>query len=397
MSEQAAAILGGPIATRDGVVDGCAVVVRGTRIDALVGEHSVPQEMPRFDVGGRLVTPGLIDVHMHGALGHSFGAPAPEAHPIIMRYLLSQGVTSVQPTLSTTTPARLLSQLERLAGLDRGAGEAQMLGLHLEGPFLAPAQRGAHPLDLLQVPTAAVVDRILEHRDQIGMMTLAPEIEGGLDLVTTLVDAGVAVALGHSDADAGAFRAALDRGATHLTHLWSGQSNVHRIGPWRQPGMVELSLASEDLTAEVIADGAHLPPELLEIARRCLGDRLCVVSDSIEAAGLPEGTHFSDGNVHCVVQESVSMVVGEDSFAGSVTQVNRMLHHLGTNLGWSVQELVAMTTAAPARAAGVSSSKGTLAPGYDADISVFDADFGCFAAMVAGDWEYGPFVQGVIR
>ncbi|MCW2763132.1 MAG: N-acetylglucosamine-6-phosphate deacetylase [Marmoricola sp.] len=393
MSDAASAVVGGAVVTPAGIVEGHALVVRGGQVEGLVREGSVPESMDRFDVGGRLVTPGLIDVHMHGALGHVFGDPLASAHSTIMRYLLSNGVTSVQPTLSTTTPQILDEQLERLPSRVARRGEARMLRAHLEGPFLSPAERGAHDPRLLLTPTRSRVDHLLEHRELIGMVTLAPEIDGGLDLVERLVSSGIRVAIGHSAAEADVFRAARDLGAAHLTHLWSGMSNVHRVGPWRHPGMIEMSLASDDMTAEIIADGAHLPAPLLEIARRCLGDRLCVVSDSTQGAGLPEGTQFRDGDVVCVVRDSVCMVVGEDSFAGSSTQINRMLDLLHEDLGWPLHELVAMATVAPARAAGVSERKGSLAPGFDADISVFDPRFECFAAMVAGAWEFGPFTK----
>jgi N-acetylglucosamine-6-phosphate deacetylase len=376
------ALVGGRFVLPDGIRTDVAVVCRGATILDITDE---PEPGPRkVDVGGRLVTPGLIDIHVHGALGNSFGSPDPAAYGAILHHLARQGVTSAYASLVSAPVGELVRTVEFVAGYRPPEGATRLLGVHLEGPFIAVDQCGAHDPAMLRAPSAADTEVLVAHADTLGMVTLAPELPGAIELTRRLANAGVLVAIGHSSAPESAFRDAVAAGARHLTHLWSGQSNLTRSGPWRVPGLVELSLASDELTAEVIADGRHLPPELLNIARRCLGDRLCVVSDATPGAGLAAGSRYRAGTVGCEVRDGVGIVVGLDSFGGSTTMLNGMLDHLVNGLGWPVTEAVAMATSIPARIAGVEDRRGILAPGYDADIAIFDEHFTPWATLLNG-------------
>ncbi len=375
------ALVGGRFVLPDGIRTDVAIVCRDGRIADITQDPDVPT----VDVGGRLVTPGLVDIHVHGALGRSFGAADQSTYDTILRHLARQGITSANASL-VSGPVDELVQVMKFAADYRPPGDgARLLGVHLEGPFIAVDQCGAHDPAMLRAPTTVDADVLAEHVDVLRMVTLAPELPGAIELTRRLASAGVIVAIGHSSAGGQAFRDAIDAGARHLTHLWSGQSNLTRSGPWRVPGLVELALASDDLTAEVIADGRHLPPELLTIARRCLSDRLCVVSDATAGAGLAEGSRYRAGTVECEVRDGVGIVIGEDSFGGSTTMVNAMLGHLVTDLGWPITDAVAMATSTPAGIAGIGDHCGLLAPGYAADIAVFDEKFAAWATFVNGE------------
>ena len=375
-------LTGGRVVLPDGIRDDVDVVITGDRITALG-----PGTGERVDLQGRLVTPGLIDLHVHGFAGECFDdGPRPD----VLRGLARQGVTSAQASLVSAPLERLSATLAEFAAVDRRAeGSAELLGVHLEGPFLAATQCGAHDPAVLGPPTAAAIDRLLDHRDVLSMITLAPELPGAVAATGRLADAGVVVAAGHSDARGDDLRAAVGAGLTHITHLWSGQSSTIRQGPWRIPGLLEESLAANDLTAEVIADGRHLPPALLEIARRCVGERLCVVSDGTPGTGLPRGTRYRLGTVTCEVGDGVGVVVGADAFGGSTSALPDMLRHLTRDLGWSIPEAVAAATRTPARVAGVADRKGAIAPGFDADLAIFDDDFRPHATVLRGRW-LGP-------
>jgi N-acetylglucosamine-6-phosphate deacetylase len=262
--------------------------------------------------------------------------------------------------------------------------------VHLEGPFLSHQQRGAHNPAHLGIPQTGDAERLLAHRGVLRMVTLAPELPGAVDLTRRLVDGGVKVAAGHSATGTETLDAAVSAGLSHITHLWSGQSALTRSGPWRVPGFLEASLSSTGLTAEVIADGKHLPPELLTIARRCLGDRLCLVSDGISGMGLPEGTRFTEGGLAVEIRDGVCMLQDGTSFAGSTTPLNGMLSHVVHDLGWPIPEAVGMASTVPASIVGMADRKGAIKPGHDADIAVFTDDFTCLGTLVAGRWIHRP-------
>ncbi len=180
---------------------------------------------------------------------------------------------------------------------------------------------------------------------------------------------------------------AVDRGLTHVTHLWSGQTSLSRNGLWRVPGLVELCLASDHLTGEVVADGRHLPPALLEIARRCLGRRLVIVSDATPGAGLPEGAGYRLGVVDCRVRDGVGIVADGSSFGGSTTTLGEMVAYLHRDLGWPILDVIRAATETPARVLGLG-RRGAVIAGNDADLAVFDADLAVTATLIAGVWAH---------
>ncbi|OKI54860.1 N-acetylglucosamine-6-phosphate deacetylase [Micromonospora sp. CB01531] len=401
-------LAGGRVLLPEGIRDDVDVVITNGRITSLVPHGTAgtdgsgmtepdgriersgsPEAAGWIDLGGRLVTPGLIDLHVHGFAGACFD-DGPEHGAAVLRGLARLGVTSAQASLVSAPVDRLAATLAGFAAVDRTAeGGAELLGVHLEGPFLAAAQCGAHAPAVLGPPTTAGVGLLLEHRDVLSMITLAPELPGAVEATNLFADAGVVVAAGHSDARGDDLRAVVGAGLTHVTHLWSGQSGTIRRGPWRIPGLLEEALAADHLTAEVIADGHHLPPALLEIARRCVGERLCVVSDGTPGTGLPRGARYRLGTVTCEVGDGVGLVVGADVFGGSTTALPGMLRHLTGDLGWPVHEAVAAATRTPARVLGLAGRKGTIAPGFDADLAVFDDGFHPWATVLRGTW-LGP-------
>lgn len=374
------AITGGRVLMPDGRVRPGTVVLDGGVVATVTAGALAAPAAEVVDVGGRLVVPGLVDLHLHGAAGRSFeevappGAPEGDdgAVPSILRHLARAGVTATAASLVSDDVEAMARRAEALAAWrERPVPDgAELLGAHLEGPFLAHAQCGAHDPALLCAPEPDAVERLARARP--AMVTLAPELPGAVAAVQRLVAAGAVVAAGHSEAGPAELAAAEAAGLSHVTHLWSGQSSVTRSGPWRLPGLLEASLASSTLTAEVIADGRHLPAELLEIARRCLGDRLVVVSDATAGAGMPQGWTYELATVRCVVRDGVGMVVGAPAFGGSTTTLDGMLAHLCGDLGWPVTEAVAMLSTRPAAIAGVGHRKGRLAPGFDADVLVLD-------------------------
>jgi len=385
-------IAGAAVLTADGRIQpGCLVLEGGTIAE--VTTRSVRRRGANvIDAQGRLVVPGLVDLHLHGAGGASLESvvepeqdPAREsAVPRVLRHLARAGVTATHASLASDAVETMARRSRALAHWreHQPSDGAELLGAHLEGPFLSPAQAGAHDPTLLVAPAPDDVARLVETRP--AMITLAPELPGALAAIRAFAAAGTVVAIGHSEAGPGEVAAAVEAGASHLTHLWSGQSSTTRSGPWRVPGLLEASLSSSGLSAEVIADGKHLPGELLEIARRCLGENLVVVSDATEGAGMPDGFGYALASVRCEVRDGVGMVVGQPAFGGSTTTLDGMLAHLCLDLGWPVPEVIEMLSARPAAVAGVGDRKGRLAAGYDADLLVLDDQLRPWRTWVRG-------------
>ena len=222
-----------------------------------------------------------------------------------------------------------------------------------------------------------------------------PSLPGAFALIDRLVANGVVAALGHSAADKSVVRAAIDRGARHMTHLWSGQSTTVRRGPWRVPGLLEVSLQEDDVTAEMIADGRHLPATLMRLARKCLPpDRLCLVSDGTSGAGLAEGTRLDVDGLPAEIRDGVAMLLDGTSFAGSTTLLNRMVRVVQAEAGAGLADAVRMASLTPATIVGEGDRIGSLEAGKLADVVIFDDDMTPWRTMIEGRWIRTHVPQG---
>lgn len=380
------ALTNGLIVLPTTVIRDQALVIDTGRIVGLVAPAELAADLPRFDVGGRLITPGLIDIHIHGALGYTFNEPTPAAFGAILQENARSGVTSLLATTATDAIENLVASLELahqwMATPHPGA---QILGVHVEGPYFSMAQRGAQDPGHIRNPDDGSVEQLLEYRDIIRLLTFAPELPGAIDLTKRLVALGIVAAAGHSSAREEDVKPAIDAGLRHMIHMWSSQSTTIREGPWRKPGLLEVSLTDERVTGEIIADGKHLPPTLMKLAYKCLGpDRLCAVSDATSGAGLPEGARFRLGGMEYEVCDGVGMLFDRTAFAGSTTLLNRMIPILTQQVGIPLVEAVRMTTLTPARVIGVADRKGSLESGKDADIAIFNEDFTTWGVVIGG-------------
>jgi N-acetylglucosamine-6-phosphate deacetylase len=382
------ALIGGRIILPDRIVTGRALVVESGQIVGIADPGSLGADMEAIAVEGRYLAPGLIDIHIHGALGHTFNAPTPEAFAAITEQTVTCGVTGLLATVATAPLPDLVRCLTFSREWMRTSHTgSQVLGVHLEGPYFSMAQRGAQDPAHIRTPDDGSLPLLLEHHDVITIMSYAPELPGGLDLTAKLATLGVVPAAGHSSACDRDVAAAMQRGLRHIIHLWSGQSGTTRVGPWRVPGLLEASLVLDGLTAEMIADNKHLPPTLMKLAYKCLGaDRLCAISDATSGAGLPEGARFRMGGMEYEVHDGVGMLLDRTAFAGSTTLLNRMVRILTDAIGIPLVEAMRMASLTPARVIGLDRRKGSLEPGKDADIAIFEEDFTCWRAMIGGRW-----------
>jgi N-acetylglucosamine-6-phosphate deacetylase len=365
-----------------------SLLVRGQDTDVLAvgqvvaaigpaGTVAAPPGTDVLDAGGLRVAPGLVDIQVNGAAGVDITADPTrlwEVAAMLPRY----GVTSFCPTVITSTPDIVEAALAtHRAGPPAGIGPvARSLGLHLEGPMLAESRKGAHPAHRLRAPDPALYGGW--SRDAgVAIVTLAPELPGAVDAVRALTGAGVTVAIGHTAASAVAVAAAVDAGATMVTHLFNAMPGLGH----REPGPVGVALSDERLVAGLIVDGLHVAPDVVRLVWRLLGpDRLLLVSDAAAALGLPDGRTVLGEQP--VVVEAGAVRLEDGTLAGSAAGLDACVRNLAAFAGCSFDQAVAAATAVPADLLG-RRDVGRLRVGSSADLVVFGAD-GCAVATVAG-------------
>jgi N-acetylglucosamine-6-phosphate deacetylase len=382
VSERPLVITGGSVVTPSGVIDpGDVVVDREGRI-ATVAESDAtdaPEDAAVIDAAGCWVTAGFIDIQING--GHGIDLTTePERADELGRYLPRYGVTAFVPTIITCREEQRAAALRWWAGRDgpTGGPAAVPLGLHLEGPMLAAARRGAHPRDLLREPDPGLIDGWTREAGVV-LATLAPELPGALELITTLTERGVVIAIGHTDCTAQEFAAGVGVGARYVTHLFNGM----RPFAHRDPGPIGATLADEAVVAGLICDGIHVDPIAVRMAWRALGpDHLNLVTDAVAVLGTEPGASRL-GSVDITV-DGGGVRTGGGVLAGSDLSLDRAVRNLIAFTGCSVADAVRTVTATPARLLGVA-ERGALRPDARGDVAVLDADLHVVATVVGGE------------
>ncbi|MGV0625478.1 N-acetylglucosamine-6-phosphate deacetylase [Mycolicibacter minnesotensis] len=340
-----------------------------------------PPARPEWDFGAHLMVPGFVDMHVHGGAGVSYdGSPAEIDRAAALH--AGHGTTGGLASLVTAAPQALLAQVRTLAAATR---RGVVDGIHLEGPWLSGAYCGAHDSRWLRAPEDAEIDALLAAGDgAIRMVTLAPELPGGIPAIRRLVDAGVVVAVGHTDADYDLTQAAIDAGASVGTHLF----NAMRALRHREPGPIPALLSDPRVTVELIADGVHLHAGVIRHVVAAAGaGRVALVTDAMAAAGVGDGA-FALGRLDVEVADGVARLRGTPTIAGSTATMDRLFAATVRLLGADDAALAAaaaMASATPARAIGLANS-GRLAAGYAANLVALDDDLQVARVMRRGAW-----------
>ncbi len=332
-----------------------------------------------IDAAGAYLTPGFVDIHGHGGGGGTYehGLDAIAAARAVH---LARGTTRAVLSLVTASIDDLAAQVGMIADLSER--DATILGTHLEGPFLDPGHKGAHTESLLRAPDEAAVARLVEAgRGTVRQVTLAPELPGGLAATAQFVAAGVAVAVGHTNATEAEASAAFDAGATLLTHAFNAMPGIHH----RAPGPVVAAMRDERVTLELIADGIHVHPDVIALAFAGAPGRIALITDAMGAAGEPDGA-YELGGLAVTVTDGVARLDEGGAIAGSTLTQDAALRLVVAG-GLPLADAVAALTSVPARAIGLAGRYGSLRPGAAADAVLLDD-----ALQVAGVWVDGARV-----
>lgn len=340
-----------------------------------------------IDVRGHYISPGFIDIHSHGGFGYDYLDGTVESIVKASEGHMKYGATSIVPTISSAPLEKMLSVLDSFKeAKKRVESGPNLLGIHLEGPYFSLEEKGAQDPKIIRKPNKEEYMKILNYSNDILRWSIAPEVEGALELGKILTERGILCAAGHTNALCEDMFKAYENGFTHITHLYSSTSTVRRINAFRYSGVVESAYLIDEMTVEIIADGKHLPESLLKLVYKIKGpDKICLITDSIRAAGLPEGEYTRPDGRKFVVEDGVAKLIDRTSFAGSVATVDRLLITMTNIADVSLQDSIKMLTITPARIMKIEKYKGLLAPGKDADIVVFNDDFKMQLVMVNGN------------
>lgn len=379
-------IRGGTVLTPDHTIENCAILLEDGRITAVEAQNQNagnPEGVKVIDAHDLFVLPGLIDVHVHGGAGSDAMDATPQALDDMSAFFLAHGVTSYLPTTITNSPEAIRQTVDNVVHYRASRPGAQVLGVHLEGPYLCQAMRGAQPAGWLRDPDPAEYRAWFES-GVVRLITVAPELPGALELIRQGTQKGISFSAGHTQASYLQVQQAADAGLNHSTHTFNGMTGLHH----REPGTAGAALTDDRIYCEVIADGIHLHPAILRLVARVKGvEGTLLVTDAMRAAGLEDG-QYNLGGQDITVAGGVART-SSGSLAGSTLTLNRAVKNMEDLAGLSLNQAVAMATSTPAASLGLSGQKGKIIPGADADLILVDGDLNVQMALVGGKVVYG--------
>ena len=375
-----------------GVLEQHCVVIDGGKIKQVAPTSQVlwSEDAQVIDAHDEFVAAGFVDMHVHGAMGRDAMDGTVEALAQIAKFHAAGGTTAMTPTTTTHSAGKIDAALQAIAeAIGHDFGGAQIVGAHVEGPYISRERSGAQPAQFIREPNPAEYLAWLGREGLVTQMTLAPELPGALELIDALLEREILPSGGHTAASGEEARTSVDRGLCHATHLFNCMSSMVKVGPFRVPGALEVFLADERVMVELIADGKHVHPELMRLAVRAKGiDKVCLITDATAGAGLEEGAKFLVGETQAVVGDGVGMIADGSSLAGSVSTMIQMVRNMVELAGVSLADAVRMASLNPARALGMGGRKGSMEAGKDADLVIFSGKFEVSKTLVDGRVEY---------
>jgi N-acetylglucosamine-6-phosphate deacetylase len=340
-----------------------------------IGQGSPVAFAEGLDAQNRYLSPGFIDLHVHGALGFDFLHAPSEGFAEAATYHLSGGTTALCPTAATATYDEFESVIATWQKA-KSLTNCRLLPVHLEGPHLASGKAGAQDPSLMKPPTRTDISWVNANASAISQITVAPELPGALDFIQAGAALGIKMSAGHTEASDADMQKAVDVGLIKVTHLFNAMSVASKKGLFRQAGVVEYALAASNLFCELVADGFHVMPTLTRLAYRAKGpDNLALITDALAGAGMPLGYSFRLGRLECKVGEGFCMLADGSALAGSQARTIDLVRYMTNTVEVPLLEVIRMASLTPARILGTEERFGSIARNKAADFVVFDDDF----------------------
>jgi len=402
MNHQRLKIFNGKIITPSRIIQEGTIVVNDQTIEYVGEKNTEVPDALEIDAKGNFISPGFIDIHVHGGGGHDFMDGTEIAFLKIAELHAKYGTTSMLPTTLSASREELLNTLSAYeTAHKKNVDGAQFLGLHLEGPYFAMTQRGAQDPRYIRDPDPEEYREIVSRSPYIKRWSAAPELKGAIEFGRYMKANGILPAIAHTDAIYEDVIVAFEAGYTLATHLYSAMSGVTRRNAYRYAGVIESAFIIDEMDVEIIADGIHLPPPLLKLVYKIKGaDRTALITDAMRAAGMPPGESVL-GSLHnglkVIVEDGVAKLPDRSSFAGSVATADRLIRSMVFLADIPLPESIRMITSTPARILGVSDKKGSLAAGKDADLVIFDKNIRIEKTIIKGKIVYSRQAAGVVN
>ena len=370
------AIINAKLILNDEIVEGKTILFDKSIVK--ITDNANLDNIEVIDANGHYVSPGFIDLHIHGSGGADVMDATPEALELISSTLLQTGTTSFLPTTMTMSKKHIDNALQNIQLYGQDVTGAQILGVHLEGPFINVSKHGAQDKAYIQAPNIALIKNYIK---EVKMITLAPEVEGAESFVKQLSEEypDIILSIGHSDASYEKTKESFSWGISHATHLFNAMNPYHH----REPGIVGAVFDSE-VTCDIIADLVHTHASALELVHQVKKDKLVLITDAMRAGCMKCGSYDLGGRK--VMVEGNQALLEDGTLAGSVLKLNVALKNMTTLTSMTVVEAVNAVTKIPAHKLGL--KKGELKVGYDADIVIFDANFSIISTIVSGEIKY---------
>lgn len=383
-------IKNGKLITPNQLFEGGLIIKDGKIEEIFQGQIETQDFDNIIDAEGRYISPGFIDIHTHGAGDCDFMDGTSDAILNAVKKHAQFGTTTIVPTTLTSTFEDLMNTFDNF----KKAKEVQkfgpeLLGLHLEGPYFSMEQKGAQDPKYIKNPDKEEYEKILSYSDDIVRWTIAPELEGACEMASNLRKRGIVASMGHSNAIYEEALRGYESGFSLITHFYSGMSSVRRINAYRYSGLVETGYLVDDLYVEVIADGKHLPESLLKLIYKIKGpDKICLVTDSMRAAGMGSGKSILGGlknGQEIIVEDGIAKLLDRTAFAGSVATADRLVRTMVKIAKVPLNDAIKMITMTPAKVMNIDDQKGSLTKGKDADIVMFNDDIEVSFVMAKGN------------
>jgi N-acetylglucosamine-6-phosphate deacetylase len=390
MSTRRLKIFNGRIISPHRVIPNGTVVVTGETITAILEDDVDVPGAVEIDAQGNYISPGFIDIHVHGGGGHDFMDCNETAFLKIAETHARHGTTAMVPTTLSCERDELITTLELYKKAEKkNISGAQFLGMHIEGPYFAMNQRGAQDPRYIRNPDPEEYKGIIAQTDAIKRWSAAPELKGALEFARYLKANDILPALAHTDATYEEVVKGYENGYVLATHLYSAMSTITRRNAYRYAGAIEAAFLIDEMDVELIADGRHVPAPLLQLALKIKGpSRIALITDAMRGAGMPEGEYIlgnKNSGLKAIVEDGVAKLPDRSSFAGSVATTDRLVWTMINMANVSVTDAVRMMSHTPARIMNVADRKGSLAVGKDADIVIFDEDVNIRSTIIKGN------------
>lgn len=363
------------VVTVKGVIsNGCVCIENG--LITYVGNEYQKGDIV-IDGEGKYLLPGFIDIHCHGCLGQSFQNGSPKNYKVISDHHLKHGTTTLVATTVTAPMDNLVEALENYSIHKKEFPNTPVIGVHMEGPWLSPKQCGAQPTGTMRTPNPKDIEQLKEKYPFILRVGAAPELDQNYSFSTKCAELGIVCSVAHTDATFKEIESAIAGGYNLMTHLYSGMKGMYRENAYRIAGAIEAGLYFDELYAEIIADGKHLPPELLKFIYKCKGaDKLCLITDATSGCGYPNGTGLYAQELHTdiIIEDDVAKIPDRTSFAGSTATYDRLFKVMATAIGDNWVDLMKMTSYTPAKIMGFT-DRGEISVGKKADLVIIDKNY----------------------